>query len=193
LLSHLPYTYTHQYPTLFRHLSWLMVVVLSLLSSSPPGSHAFGTTPTRCQHSSSTSGITHPTPSLLSQRQLSKPKNDIFHNGRWVRAGKDVPVFLLLSSSSSSSLSSHTTTTVPTTLNEALQVFFGSRQFHGPRLIVLFLSVLLYHRIELGFTTSTTTSVLQEIGVAGTAVVFWWFQEHVMHQHLLHSPPFNQS
>jgi hypothetical protein len=93
--------------------------------------------------------------------------------GRWVRAGKDVPVFLLFSSSSSSSLSSHTTTTVPTTLNEALQVFFGSRQYHGPRLIVLFLSVLLYHRIELDFTTSTTTSVLQEIGVAGTAVVFW--------------------
>jgi hypothetical protein len=80
---------------------------------------------------------------------------------------------------------------VPTTLNEALQVFFGSRQYHGPRLIVLFLSVLLYHRIELGYTTSTTTSVLQEIGVAGTAVVFWWLQEHVMHHHLLHSPHFN--
>jgi hypothetical protein len=29
---------------------------------------------------------------------------------------------------------------------------------------------------------------LEELGVAGTAIVFWWFQEHVLHQKLLHAP-----
>jgi Fatty acid hydroxylase superfamily len=84
-------------------------------------------------------------------------------------------------------LSLYTTPSVPTTWKEAFRVFFASPQYHGPRLIVLFVSILFYLRIELGFPMSTTSSGLEEIGVAVAAVVFWWFQEHVMHQHLLHS------
>ena len=84
-------------------------------------------------------------------------------------------------------LSLYTTPNVPTTWKEAFRVFFASPQYHGPRLIVLFVSILLYQRIELGLPMSTMSSGLEEIGVAVAAVVFWWFQEHVMHQHLLHS------
>jgi Fatty acid hydroxylase superfamily len=109
-------------------------------------------------------------------------------------------------SSSTSTTSSNTGThhpIVPTTLNEALGVFFGSSQYHGPRLIVLFLSAFIYQRIELGYVAGSIThpvmqwlqsssliplvNGLEEFGVAGMAIVFWWIQEHVMHQKLLHS------
>ena len=112
----------------------------------------------------------------------------------------------LLSSSTSSvtSTGSHSNdlhTVVPTTLNEALRIFFMSSQYHGPRLIVVFLSILFYQRIELlGSPVAVTSSmmdqsqllnVLKEISVAGIAILFWWIQEHVLHQRLLHSQHFH--
>ena len=68
-----------------------------------------------------------------------------------------------------------------TTLPDALRVFFLDR-YHGPRLIVMILCVL----------TATRLVVIEPVTVldgtvAGGAVVFWWFQEHLMHKHLLHS------
>ena len=102
------------------------------------------------------------------------------------------------------SSNTHHPTLVPSTLNEALRVFFGSPLYHGPRLIVLFLTILIHEKMQLGYIVDSVTNLpiwlpssslllngLEELGVAGMAVVFWWIQEHVMHQRLLHSPHMN--
>jgi hypothetical protein len=91
----------------------------------------------------------------------------------------------------------------------------GSSEYHGPRLIVVFLSIFLYQRVELGYNivgssysltnllpgwllSSITPKLLlplvnglEELGIASIAIVFWWIQEHVMHQKLLHSQHMN--
>jgi hypothetical protein len=38
---------------------------------------------------------------------------------------------------------------------------------------------------------SSLLNVLEETGIASIAIVFWWIQEHVMHQRLLHSQHLN--
>ena len=70
---------------------------------------------------------------------------------------------------------------VPSTMRQALTTFFLSRAYNGPRTIVLLLLGL-----GLGWL-QTSTHPVTECAVALTTVVFWWFQEHWMHQHLLHS------
>jgi Fatty acid hydroxylase superfamily len=76
---------------------------------------------------------------------------------------------------------------VPTTMSEAIVTFFASKDYHGPRLVVLLLLGLIIQRIHIGWTVSNTLSPLDDICIAMCSIVFWWFQEHFMHKHLLHS------
>jgi Fatty acid hydroxylase superfamily len=71
---------------------------------------------------------------------------------------------------------------VPTTLRQALNVFFGSI-YHGPRTIAASLVGLVTCR---GMLVNTSFS-LMEAGVAFSMVLFWCLQEHFLHQRLLHS------
>jgi hypothetical protein len=86
---------------------------------------------------------------------------------------------------------------VPTTMRQALQTFFLSKKYPGPSLVVLTIVTMVATR--LGYPTVLTTASTSlgsfacpplgwmDAVVAGTAIVFWWFQEHVLHQRLLHS------
>jgi hypothetical protein len=71
---------------------------------------------------------------------------------------------------------------VPTTLRQALQVFFLGRIYHGPRTIVAALVGLVIGR---GMLHATFSPI--EVGVGCAMVLFWCLQEHVLHQRLLHS------
>jgi hypothetical protein len=71
---------------------------------------------------------------------------------------------------------------VPTTLRQALQVFFFGRIYHGPRTIVAALLGLVTCR---GMLHTTFSPI--EVGVACAMVLFWCLQEHVLHQRFLHS------
>ena len=80
-----------------------------------------------------------------------------------------------------SSQSTSITHWVPTTMQQALTTFFLSREYSGPRSVVILL-------VGLGtIWQHTSTNLVTECAVALTCVVFWWLQEHWMHQHLLHS------
>ena len=84
-------------------------------------------------------------------------------------------------------VSTHDNTThreppVPTTLREALNVFFLD-QYNGPRLIVAILCGLATCRTFMSEVPVTTMDAV----VASLAIVFWWFQEHFLHKYLLHS------
>lgn len=67
----------------------------------------------------------------------------------------------------------------PKTIQEAAQVFlFG--MYSGPRVVLSILFGTILYR------SSLSVSLLDPILFAA-AVVFWWFQEHALHKHLLHS------
>jgi Fatty acid hydroxylase superfamily len=74
---------------------------------------------------------------------------------------------------------------VPTTMFGAIASFFASKDIHGPRLVLVLLVGFLMQRLQIGWTSAVTP--WDDIGVAMCALVFWWFQEHVMHKYLLHS------
>lgn len=74
---------------------------------------------------------------------------------------------------------------VPATMPDALATFFSSKDIHGPRLVTILLLVFMIQRIQMGWTSLSTP--LDDLGVAMSAIIFWWFQEHFMHKHLLHS------
>lgn len=84
------------------------------------------------------------------------------------------------------------TTPVPTKMSEAIRVFFFSGDF-GPSWIVLCLLGLCQWRLALATMTATipTLSGLpvgwMDAGLFGAAIVFWWLQEHVLHDKVLHS------
>mmetsp|Transcript_31165 Transcript_31165/g.38042 ORF Transcript_31165/g.38042 Transcript_31165/m.38042 type:complete len:343 (+) Transcript_31165:93-1121(+) len=73
---------------------------------------------------------------------------------------------------------------VPTTLPQAIQRFFFGRDI-GPLCTVISISLFVTQRLQ----TITTPQDYPQLDAlaACTAVVFWWFQEHVLHQKLLHS------
>lgn len=78
---------------------------------------------------------------------------------------------------------------VPTTMSDAIRVFFFSGDC-GPSWIVFCLAALCYWRMTLattGISTSTLPLGWADGGVFGVAIVFWWFQEHVLHERVLHS------
>ena len=73
---------------------------------------------------------------------------------------------------------------VPTKLSEAVRVFFTHD--YGPLYVVLTLSLLSTWRLHLA-TTGAFPLHGMDLFVFGGAVVFWWFQEHFLHQRVLHS------
>jgi hypothetical protein len=77
---------------------------------------------------------------------------------------------------------------VPTTLTQALYVFFLDK-YNGPRLATLSLAALTAWRCYLAATSALASAPLgaRDVAAFSTAVIVWWFQEHFMHLHLLHS------
>lgn len=72
---------------------------------------------------------------------------------------------------------------IPTTLPGAIRRFFFGKEC-GPLLITASLAAALVWRIQLG---SDAAEIVLDLTVFVSMVVFWWFQEHEMHLHLLHS------
>jgi hypothetical protein len=77
---------------------------------------------------------------------------------------------------------------VPTTLAQAFNVFFLGK-YNGPRLATLSWAAVTAWRCYLAETSASALADLGVMDVAAfsTAVIVWWFQEHFMHLHLLHS------
>jgi hypothetical protein len=69
---------------------------------------------------------------------------------------------------------------VPTKMSEAVRVFFFSGDF-GPLYVGVLLLACALWRLDL-----QSFQLLDGV-VFGAAVVFWWFQEHILHQRFLHS------
>lgn len=69
---------------------------------------------------------------------------------------------------------------VPTKMSEAVRVFFFSGDL-GPLYVGVLLLVFTLWRLDL-----QSFRLLDGV-VFGAAVVFWWFQEHILHQRFLHS------
>ena len=73
--------------------------------------------------------------------------------------------------------------TVPTTMSEAIKVFFFSGDY-GPSWIVLTLGLMSYLRLDV---MSTTPLTLMDVVLFGGSIIFWWIQEHFLHDKVLHS------
>jgi hypothetical protein len=71
---------------------------------------------------------------------------------------------------------------IPKTVKDALRVFFFDAQHLGPPCVVASLLSIVAWRVNL----STPIGILDGFCFVA-AIVFWWFQEHVMHDKLLHS------
>ena len=69
---------------------------------------------------------------------------------------------------------------VPTTLLGAIQRFFLGPDI-GPRTVVAILLGFALWRSSLGSLR------VGDVAVFGVTIVFWWFQEHIFHEHGLHS------
>ena len=70
---------------------------------------------------------------------------------------------------------------VPTTLPQAIRVFFFSQSGVGPTSVVLILASLVVWRLSM-----SSLSPVDGIAFLG-AIVFWVFQEHFLHKEVLHS------
>lgn len=82
-----------------------------------------------------------------------------------------------------------TTPSVPTTMSEALRVFFLSGDY-GPSIIVLLLLGMAQWRLSMAAAAATAIqhplTGMDAAAFAG-AVVVWWFQEYFLHDQVLHS------
>ncbi len=72
---------------------------------------------------------------------------------------------------------------IPSTMSGALHRFFLGPD-HGPLTVLISISFLVAHRTMI--IQSTTFEPL-EVFVGLFSVMFWWFQEHFLHRHFLHS------
>lgn len=72
------------------------------------------------------------------------------------------------------------TTPIPRSLNEALRVFF--LQHVGPPVVVLSLIALFAWRLALPISIGAS-----DVTIFAGSIIFWWFQEHALHQRALHS------
>lgn len=68
---------------------------------------------------------------------------------------------------------------VPSAMPEAIYRFFFGPD-HGPVIIIASIAFLLGYR-------SMASIGIADLFVGISAIVFWWFQEHFIHRHLLHS------
>jgi len=74
---------------------------------------------------------------------------------------------------------------VPSTLPAAIRTFFLAGDY-GPSVVVACLLVLCRCRALLP-PPASPLSAAAEVSVVLSSVVFWWFQEHFLHRHVLHS------
>ncbi|KAG7349174.1 fatty acid hydroxylase superfamily protein [Nitzschia inconspicua] len=72
---------------------------------------------------------------------------------------------------------------VPTTMSDALRLFFLSGDF-GPTVILLMLLGITHWRVQLATTTALSS---MDVAFFCASVVFWWFQEYFLHSKVLHS------
>ena len=73
---------------------------------------------------------------------------------------------------------------VPTNMRGAIRRFFFGKDI-GPILVVGSIASFLQTRFALA-TTSAPLSMI-DLALFATSIVFWWFQEHILHQKALHS------
>mmetsp|Transcript_6010 Transcript_6010/g.8500 ORF Transcript_6010/g.8500 Transcript_6010/m.8500 type:complete len:277 (+) Transcript_6010:147-977(+) len=69
---------------------------------------------------------------------------------------------------------------VPSSMAEAVDRFFFGPD-RGPRIILVLIAAMMFWRASFGSFTTMDAAIY-----SGT-IVFWWFQEHFLHQKLLHS------
>lgn len=70
---------------------------------------------------------------------------------------------------------------VPTTLSDAIRVFFFSYHGVGPTSVVLILACLAYWRLQMA-----PLSMMDGLAFVGS-ILFWFWQEHFLHSKVLHS------
>jgi hypothetical protein len=74
---------------------------------------------------------------------------------------------------------------VPVVMDQAIQRFFFHRD-HGPLSITLTIIVMIVYRIHLHQQHLSVLTVHDFLAFS-LSIIFWWFQEHFIHQKLLHS------
>jgi hypothetical protein len=70
---------------------------------------------------------------------------------------------------------------VPTNMRDAVRRFFLGKDI-GPILVVGSIASFLQTRF-----TMATPLTMADLAIFATSIVFWWFQEHILHQKALHS------
>jgi hypothetical protein len=93
----------------------------------------------------------------------------------------ETAIVLPLSTLPSPKAATTRTPAVPTTMSQAIRVFFFSGDY-GPSMIVVILMGVARYRLDMA-TAVTGMDVVAFI----VAVLFWWIQEHVLHDKVLHS------
>ena len=72
---------------------------------------------------------------------------------------------------------------VPKTMPQAIRTFFFSGDY-GPSMIVCLLVGLTKYRLDM---TTTAAITGMDAAVFASSIVFWWIQEHILHDKVLHS------
>jgi hypothetical protein len=77
---------------------------------------------------------------------------------------------------------------VPTDMADAIRIFFFSRDY-GPLFVVLSIGFFCQWRMNLlpSLAHPPIQAYLDDAVVFAASIVFWWIQEHVLHQKVLHS------
>ena len=73
---------------------------------------------------------------------------------------------------------------VPTTMRAAIRRFFFGKDI-GPILVVGSIASFFQTRFAMAATSAPLS--LTDVALFATSIVFWWFQEHILHQKALHS------
>ena len=74
--------------------------------------------------------------------------------------------------------------TVPTKMIDAIRIFFFTGDY-GPFYVILALFYLIVWRVQIGFLSPL--SIGENLAVMFGSVLLWTFQEHIIHERLLHS------
>lgn len=73
---------------------------------------------------------------------------------------------------------------VPTNMRAALRRFFFGKDI-GPILVVG--SILSFLQTRFALATTSAPLSMNDLALFAISIVFWWFQEHILHQKALHS------
>ena len=127
-----------------------------------------------------TLGQTDSFPSRASSIQRQLPKKCEVPSFQALPKRQCVLALLLVPTAKTNSMDTGTTQNGPSTIPEALQLFFLGPE-KGPIAIVGLLALIFLWRVQL-----SEFSVLDPFLVIA-AIMFWWIQEHVLHEKVLHS------